>query len=273
MIRLRYRSKRVRAALAAGFQRDAGRTAGEWVLTLFLCGGLLLGMNVGRGTVPHYSAERAAMVDHLREYAQAHELDGKELDDSVLAAMRRVPRHVFVPAELRNQAYENWPLPIGYEQTISQPYIVALMTDFLDVDSDDIVLEVGTGSGYQAAVLAELAAHVYTIEIVKPLARQAAKRLAKLGYANVTTRIGDGYQGWPSHAPFDAIIVTAGADHVPPPLIQQLKPGGKMIIPVDDGLFSQDLTLVEKSPSGAVEMRKLLPVRFVPLTGDHQRQH
>jgi protein-L-isoaspartate(D-aspartate) O-methyltransferase len=269
MMRLRYRTKRSGTALAPGSQRDAGRATGEWALTLLLCGGLLLGTNVCRGNTAHYSAERAAMVDHLREYAQAHELGREELDYSVLAAMHRVPRHAFVPTALHDQAYENWPLPIGYGQTISQPYIVALMTDLLAVDSDDIVLEVGTGSGYQAAVLAELTAHVYTIEIVKPLARQAAKRLAELGYANVSTRIGDGYQGWPSHAPFDAIIVTAGADHVPPPLIRQLKPGGKMIIPVDSGLFSQDLTLVEKMPSGAVETRKLLPVRFVPLTGDH----
>ncbi len=252
-------------------QRGTVRFTAEWALTLLLCGSLLLGTNVCRGDTAHYSAERAAMVDHLREYAQAHALGEKNLDNSVLAAMRRVPRHAFVPARFRNQAYENWPLPIGYAQTISQPYIVALMTDLLDVDSDDIVLEVGTGSGYQAAVLAELTAHVYTIEIVKPLAKQTTKRLAALGYANVTTRIGDGYEGWPARAPFDAIIVTAGADHVPPPLIRQLKRGGKMIIPVDSRWFSQDLTLVEKMSSGAVETRKLLPVQFVPLTGDHSQ--
>lgn len=216
-----------------------------------------------------YAAERAAMVDHLRAYALASESGAGPLDRAVLVAMNRVARHAFVPAKIRDQAYQNRPLPIGHEQTISQPYIVALMTDRLDLNSDDTVLEVGTGSGYQAAVLAEIVAHVYTIEIIQPLARQAADRLARLGYANVTTRIGDGYRGWPERAPFDAIMVTAGASHVPPPLIDQLKSGGKMIIPVDSGLLGQELMLVEKTRSGVVHTRKLLPVRFVPLTGGH----
>jgi protein-L-isoaspartate(D-aspartate) O-methyltransferase len=236
--------------------------------------GLLWGpaVSIGQAAVGHavrYADERAAMVAELREYAQTHQLGTGPLDEAVLAAMNRVPRHAFVPAPLRDQAYQNRPLPIGHSQTISQPYIVALMTDLLDVDRDDTVLEVGTGSGYQAAVLAELGARVYSIEIVEPLARQAATRLARLGYTQVTTRIGDGYQGWAAHAPFDAIIVTAGASHVPPPLIQQLKPGGKMIIPVDSGLFEQNLLLIEKTATGEVKKRTVLPVRFVPLTGDH----
>lgn len=239
-------------------------------LTLALLLNALLSSAVdgqGRDT-NDYKAERAVMVEHLRDYAQARELGREQLDYSVLAAMNRVPRHEFVPAALRARAYENEPLPIGRGQTISQPYIVALMTDLLDVDSDDVVLEVGTGSGYQAAVLAELAAHVYTVEIVKSLARKAARRLARLGYYSITARVGNGYRGWREHAPFDAIMVTAGADHVPPPLVRQLKPGGKMIIPVSSGLFAQYLLLVDKTLAGDVETRQLLPVQFVPLTGD-----
>jgi len=152
---------------------------------------------------------------------------GKDVfDRRVIEAMRRVPRHQFVPRRVQSEAYENRPLSIGYGQTISQPYIVALMTDLLDVDSNDVVLEIGTGSGYQAAVLAELVKQVYSIEIIAPLGEQSAQRLARLGYRNVSTRVGDGYYGWEVHAPFDGIIVTAAANHIPPPLIQQLKPGG-----------------------------------------------
>ncbi|MGH8500955.1 MAG: protein-L-isoaspartate(D-aspartate) O-methyltransferase [Gammaproteobacteria bacterium] len=216
----------------------------------------------------HYAGKRAAMIDHIEDYAQARELGEGQIDPAVMAAMNRVPRHRFVPAHLRDRAYENEPLPIGHGQTISQPYIVALMTDLLDVEADDNVLEIGTGSGYQAAVLAELAGHVYTVEIIEPLAEQAAERLAQLGYDNLTSRVGDGYHGWPEHAPFDAIMVTAGADHLPPPLVRQLKPGGTMIIPVSSGAFTQHLMLVQKTPEGAVEKRQLLPVLFVPLTGD-----
>ncbi|MGI8738403.1 MAG: protein-L-isoaspartate(D-aspartate) O-methyltransferase [Gammaproteobacteria bacterium] len=208
------------------------------------------------------------MLEHIEDYAQARDLGEKQLDPAVLVAMNRVPRHEFVPAYLRGGAYENHPLPIGHGQTISQPYIVALMTDLLDVQPDDSVLEVGTGSGYQAAVLAELAGQVYTIEIIEPLAERAAERFAQLGYDNLTTRIDDGYYGWPQQAPFDAIMVTAGADRIPPPLVRQLKPGGTMIIPVNTSAFSQHLMRVQKTPEGDVETRQLLPVLFVPLTGD-----
>ncbi|HOW62962.1 MAG TPA: protein-L-isoaspartate(D-aspartate) O-methyltransferase [Candidatus Contendobacter sp.] len=185
----------------------------------------------------------------------------------VMAAMGRVPRHRFVPDDQVPYAYDNRPLPIGHGQTISQPYIVALMTDLVQPQSGQTVLEIGTGSGYQAAVLAELVGRVYSIEIIEPLAGQAAERLKTLGYANVETRAGDGYNGWEEAAPFDAIVVTAAASHVPPPLIRQLKPGGRMIIPVGAHFLAQYLLLVEKKADGAVTTRQILPVRFVPLTG------
>ncbi len=232
-----------------------------------LCGLAICGSEV-KGDVNNYVSARAAMIQNIQDYAQARDLGENQLDPAVLAAMNHVPRHEFVPAYLRDSAYENHPLPIGHGQTISQPYIVALMTDLLDVQPDDSVLEVGTGSGYQAAVLAELAGQVYTIEIIEPLATQAAKQFAPLGYDNLTTRTGDGYNGWPQQAPFDAIMVTAGADRVPPPLVRQLKPGGTMIIPVNSSAFSQNLTRVQKTPEGDIETRQLLPVLFVPLTGD-----
>lgn len=209
------------------------------------------------------------MTDVLNDYARAHGPGTHTLDPQVIKAMNRVPRHCFVPPKLKGQAYENQPLPIGYEQTISQPYIVALMTDLLEVTGDDVVLEVGTGSGYQAAVLAELAGRVYTIEIVEPLAEQARDRLEQLGYDNITVRTGDGYAGWKKRAPFDAIMVTAAPDHVPPPLVRQLKPGGRMVIPVGDAFSIQYLMLLEKTPEGEIKTRRISPVRFVPLTGDH----
>jgi protein-L-isoaspartate(D-aspartate) O-methyltransferase len=183
--------------------------------------------------------------------------------------MARVQRHEFVPPSLRAQAYENRPLPIGEGQTISQPYIVALMTDLLDPNEDDVVLEIGTGSGYQAAVLAELVKKVYTIEIVEPLGKEVRERLERLGYDNIETRIGDGYHGWPEHAPFDAIIVTAATPEVPPPLIEQLKPGGVLVLPIGGGFASEQLTMIEKTEDGEIERRGVLPVRFVPLTGEH----
>lgn len=186
-------------------------------------------------------------------------------DPRVLAAMSKVPRHEFVPAAERANAYEDCPLPIGHGQTISQPYIVAFMTEKLRPQPTDKVLEIGTGSGYQAAVLAELVAAVYTIEILEPLGRRASADLARLGYTNVFVRIGDGYQGWPEAAPFDAIIVTCAPDHVPPPLVDQLKEGGRMIIPVGP-LGDQQLYLLEKR-GGQVTRRAVLPVRFVPMTG------
>ncbi len=183
----------------------------------------------------------------------------------VMEAMGRVPRHEFVPdAELR-RAYADCALPIGSGQTISQPYIVALMTDLAEIGPASTVLEVGTGCGYQSAVLSELAGRVYSIELLPELAEQAAKRLARLGYANVEVRTGDGYEGWREHAPFDAILVTAGASEVPPPLIEQLAPGGRLVIPVGSSTFSQELLRVEKSETGEVAVRDLLPVAFVPL--------
>ena len=180
--------------------------------------------------------------------------------------MRTVPRHEFVPAEQRVFAYEDRPLPIGYEQTISQPFIVALMTEQLEPRAGDKVLEIGTGSGYQAAVLAGLVKEVFTIEIVEPLARRAEADLQRLGYTNVFVKAGDGYQGWPEHAPFDAIIVTCAPDQIPAALIEQLRDGGRMIIPVGPENAVQELIRVEKT-SGAVTKRTVIPVRFVPMTG------
>ncbi len=183
----------------------------------------------------------------------------------VKEAMLRVPRHLFVPPGLEKHAYDNAPLPIGHGQTISQPYIVALMTDLLALRKRDRVLEIGTGSGYQAAVLAEIVDRVYTIEIVAPLAAEARERLARLGYGNVEVRTGDGYKGWPGQAPFDAIMVTAGADETPAPLVEQLKPGGRLVIPLGPS-GNQRLTLIEKQPDGSIRTREIIPVRFVPFT-------
>jgi protein-L-isoaspartate(D-aspartate) O-methyltransferase len=190
-------------------------------------------------------------------------------DSATLRALRTVPRHLFVPPDLRALAYEDRPLPIGNDQTISQPYIVAYMTEQLHLTRRSRVLEVGTGSGYQAAVLAELAADVFTIEIVAPLADSARARLARLGYRRVRVRTGDGYLGWPEAAPFDAVIVTAAADSVPPPLVRQLRPGGRMVIPVGATGAVQWLMLIAKAADGRTTTRSLLPVRFVPLTGRH----
>ena len=187
-------------------------------------------------------------------------------DARVLAAMTKVPRHEFVPEHLADAAYEDHPLPIGYSQTISQPYIVALMTELLQLQPGARVLEVGTGSGYQAAILAEVGAQVYSVEILEPLAKAAAQVLRRLGYTGVQVKQGDGYLGWPEHAPYDAIIVTAAADHVPPPLVEQLKPGGRLVIPVSGGQPQQSLLLVEKGADGSVTTRNVAPVLFVPLT-------
>ena len=189
-------------------------------------------------------------------------------DARVLDAMRRVPRHRLVPDEQQARAYEDHPLPIGHGQTISQPFIVGFMTASLDLDGSERVLEIGTGSGYQTAVLAELAQHVYSIEIVAPLAERARDALAALGYENVSVRAGDGYQGWPEAAPFDAIIVTAAPDHVPEPLIEQLAVGGRMIVPV--GNLVQELVLLTRTASG-ITRERVLPVRFVPMTGEAER--
>jgi protein-L-isoaspartate(D-aspartate) O-methyltransferase len=187
-------------------------------------------------------------------------------DAAVLAAMGKVPRHEFVPEQHIEAAYEDHPLPIGHGQTISQPYIVAFMTELLQATPGSKVLEVGTGSGYQAAILAEIGAEVYSIEILAPLAAESSARLQRLGYTSIHVKQGDGYFGWPEHAPFDAIIVTAGADHVPPPLVEQLKPKGRLVIPVGDPHGEQSLTLVQKALDGTVTTRNVGPVLFVPLT-------
>ena len=192
-----------------------------------------------------------------------------ELSDRVMDAMGAVAREEFVLPQYRHLAYQNTPLPIEAGQTISQPLIVALMTELLDPQPDDVVLEVGTGSGYQAAVLAHLVKHVYSVEIVEELADSAAAVLQRLDYTNVTVRAGDGYAGWPQHAPFDGIIVTAAAGEIPPPLLQQLKPGGKLVIPVGEEHGYQELLLVEVDEAGEISRQSVLPVRFVPLTGEH----
>ncbi len=218
-----------------------------------------------------YAKKRAAMINVIEQDVRAGyvALEEGELDDEVTKALGRVPRHKFIPQHLRQAAYQNRPLPIGHGQTISQPYIVAIMTHLLHVDKNDRVLEIGTGSGYQVAVLAELVKKVYSIEIIEPLGKQAENLLQRLGYENIELAIGDGYYGWEEHAPFDAIIVTAAASHIPPPLIKQLKPGGRMLIPVGSRFMVQELLLVQKSASGAVTTRQMLPVAFVPLTGKH----
>ncbi len=215
--------------------------------------------------------ERARMVRLIEDDVRATRLaiDKAALAADVMSAMATVPRHRFVPADLRKAAYDNRPLPIGHGQTISQPYIVALMTDLLGIGTDARVLEIGTGSGYQAAVLGGLAREVYSMEIIRPLADTARERLQRLAYNNVTVRHGDGYYGWPEHAPFDGIVVTAAASHIPPPLIAQLKPGGRMVIPVGSRFMVQQLVLIEKDASGDTTTRQILPVRFVPLTGGH----
>ncbi|MBN1270408.1 MAG: protein-L-isoaspartate(D-aspartate) O-methyltransferase [Kiritimatiellae bacterium] len=205
-----------------------------------------------------------------RERMMVRDLEGRGVSDpAVLAAMRKVPRHEFVlPRDLAH-AYADTPLPIGEGQTISQPYIVAAMTEMLKLDRESVVLEIGTGSGYQAAICAEIAREVYTIEIIETLAAGARARLEALGYAHIEVRAGDGYYGWKEHAPFDAIIVTAAASHIPPPLVEQLKTGGRMVIPVGAAGFVQNLVLVEKKDDGSTKQRSVMPVRFVPLTGGH----
>lgn len=218
-----------------------------------------------------YAAKRQALLDEIKLNAkQTSFATGKAtISKPVLDALQNVPRHQFVRPQDQKHAYENRPLRIGHGQTISQPYIVALMTDLINLKKDQTVLEVGTGSGYQAAILGAIAKSVYTIEIIEPLAMQAQKRLAQLGYNNIKVRAGDGYFGWEDAGPFDAIVVTAAASHVPPPLIKQLKPGGKMIIPVGSQFFTQQLMLIEKQLNNRVVSKQILPVVFVPLTGKH----
>jgi protein-L-isoaspartate(D-aspartate) O-methyltransferase len=217
------------------------------------------------------SREHRFMMDAIRHSVrESADYTGRdELSERVMQAMADVKREEFVLPEYRHLAYQNTPLPIEAGQTISQPLIVALMTDLLDPQPTDVIFEVGTGSGYQAAVLAELVQHVYTIEIVRELAEDAAATLKRLGYDNVTVKAGDGYAGWPEHAPFDGIIVTAAAEEIPPPLLQQLKPGGKLVIPVGEHYGYQELLVVEVDERGEISRESVLPVRFVPLTGDH----
>jgi len=218
-----------------------------------------------------YAARREQMIRTIEAQVRniSSALGQNHIDTRVLEVMAAIPRHEFVPEDLRQSSYEDRALPIGFGQTISQPLIVALMTDILNVDRTSVVLEVGTGSGYQAAVAAALARQVYTIEIIPELAPRAADRLHYLGYTNVTVRVGDGYFGWEDAGPFDGIIVTAAAAHIPPPLLQQLKPGGRMVIPVGPPLGLQHLTVVERSSDSRVRTRQLFPVKFVPLAGQH----
>jgi protein-L-isoaspartate(D-aspartate) O-methyltransferase len=234
------------------------------------CLALLLLTFTAQAEDSDYASARAAMVEEVRAYATlARDSDEASFDPKVLQALATVERHEFVPASQKPYAYENRPLPIGHGQTISQPYIVALMTELARPEPDDIVLEIGTGSGYQAAILAGLVKHVYSIEIIEPLATEARDRFKRLGYDNVTTMLGDGYHGWQDHAPFDSIIVTAAASHVPPPLIRQLRPGGRMIVPVGERFMTQQLLLLEKTESGEIITRQIAAVSFVPLTGEH----
>ena len=216
-----------------------------------------------------YEQARAMLIDEIEQDVRETSayINKTELDERVMQAIATVPRHEFVPPEQRRSAYENRPLAIGHGQTISQPYIVALMTDLINLQPGHRVLEIGTGSGYQAAILAQLTDAVYSIEIIEPLGKAAKALFQRLGYDNITTRIGDGYYGWEEHAPFDSIIVTAAASHVPPPLIQQLKPGGIMVIPVGSRFLTQQLMLITKDENGEISSRQVLPVAFVPLTG------
>jgi protein-L-isoaspartate(D-aspartate) O-methyltransferase len=220
---------------------------------------------MGDAPAQDFQALRARMVAEVEAmYAEtARETGLAAMSPAVRAAMGKVERHRLVPPEERFAAYQNRPLPIGSGQTISQPYIVALSTDLLRIGPESVVLDVGTGSGYQAAVLAEIARQVYSIEIVEPLAKTAAQNLASLGYRNVEVKLGDGYAGWPEKGPFDAIVVAATAPSLPQALVDQLKPGGRMVIPVGD--WRQDLKLVTKRADGGVDVRDVLPVRFVPL--------
>ena len=219
-----------------------------------------------------YEEQREALVEVLRtESLVAAQYGAPPISEDVLAVIGRVPRHEFVPDSERRFAYENHPLPIGAGQTVSQPYIVALMTELAEVSKDEVVLEIGTGSGYQAAVLSEVSKHVYTIEIIRSLGTRATRDLERLGYDNVSVRIGDGYAGWPEHAPFDAIVVTAAPEELPQPLIDQLAVGGRMVIPVGAEYAVQTLRLLIKEADGTLTTRNVIRVRFVPFTRDPEK--
>ena len=234
--------------------------------SLLISGGLALSNACGQ---IGYESQRQAMIEELRDESRlAEEFGAPPISERTLAVLGQVPRHEFVPDEQKRYAYENRPLSIGAGQTISQPYIVALMTDLAEVTKNDAVLEIGTGSGYQAAVLAELAGRIYTIEIVEALGRRAAIDLDRLGYNNVAARIGDGYAGWPDEAPFDAILVTAAPEEIPEPLVEQLAIGGRMVIPVGAENEVQILQVLTKTEDGLVIVSNVIAVRFVPFTRD-----
>ena len=253
--------------------RISGHYARASLGSVLIAAGLLVAeVTMAAENEDGYAAQRNSMLADIAAITCETRFEsGRErLSERVMAAMAKVPRHRFVPPDQERRAYDNRPMPIGSGQTISQPFIVALMTDLLDLKPDHKVLEIGTGCGYQAAALSELAREVYTIEIIEPLAKEAAARLAALGYRNVTARSGDGYQGWAEHAPFDAIMVTAAAREVPPALVEQLKPGGRLVIPVGPQWSDQNLVVIEKDASRKTTLRTVLAVRFVPLTRDRQ---
>lgn len=240
--------------------------------TKVICTRLLALLTVTMAWSSAASSAAQESFEQLRQAMVDRQLVSRGIRDRrVLSALRAVPRHLFVPESLRRLAYEDHPLPIGFEQTISQPYIVALMTELARVANDHTVLEIGTGSGYQAAVLSVLAKRVYTIEYLAPLGEAARKRLAELGYRNVEVKIGDGYQGWPEQRPFDAILVTAASEDVPPALIEQLKTGGRLVIPVGRQADTQMLQVLEKDSEGRITRRNTIPVRFVPLVKGRER--
>ncbi len=236
------------------------------LLTVML---VLLAGPAESGSEADFAALRQYMVAEIEADARlTSSVTGKEtLDARVMEVMGKVPRHAFVPEKLEPLAYLNQPLPIGHGQTVSQPYIVALMTDLARIGPDDKVLEIGIGGGYHAAVLAELAHTVYIVELIEPVAETAMERLVRLDYDNIETRVGDGYFGWQARGPFDAVIMRQAVDHIPPPLINQLKPGGRLVIPVGPPLAVQQLTLVEKLADGRVKKTRILPVRFTTLPG------
>ena len=244
-------------------------TARNWMGSFFFAFALfffLIKCTAMPETEEIYKRQRQEMV--------AEQIAGRDvMDKRVLEAMTKVPRHLFVFPGEEQYAYDDRPLPIGHGQTISQPYIVALMTELARASKEDVVLEIGTGSGYQAAVLSLLAKQVYTIEYIEALGREARGRLKSLGYDNVEVRIGDGYEGWPEHQPFDAILVTAAIDHIPQLLINQLKPGGRLVIPIGGELETQVLRVVEKDTKGRVSHQDIIPVRFVPFLGEHVKSH
>jgi len=243
----------------------------NWPKVLLIAFGLMLACRSGLAVEEEdMRTARDMMVKEIEVdvVATASHIGRSRLNREVMRAIAEVPRHEFVPEALRKAAYDNRPLPIGYGQTISQPYIVALMTDLLAISKEARVLEVGAGSGYQAAILSRLVKEVHSIEIIPELALECRRRMERLGYANVTIHEGDGYYGLESEAPFDAIVVTAAAAYIPPPLVQQLKPGGRLVIPIGGQFALQFLMLVEKDEQGGISTRQVLPVQFVPLTGN-----